>query len=140
RCPDRPTPSTVAAIRPNARRPPHLHSPAVGRSVHQGACPLDCPGACAWQVTVEDGRAVSLRGDKRHPFTRGGLCGKVGHYIDAVYAPDRLLQPMIRVGAKGAGPAAFGPARGDEAIEAAAAGIRTAIDRYGPEAVLPYHY
>ena len=108
--------------------------------MHQGACPLDCPDTCAWQVTVDDGRAVALRGDKRHPFTRGGLCGKVGHYIDAVYAPDRLLRPMVRVGPKGAGPEAFRAVEWDEAIAAAAAGIRRAIECDGPEAVLPYHY
>src|SRR3989304_1440598 len=37
----------------------------------RGACPLDCPDTCAWQLTVEDGRAVDLRGDRAHPFTRG---------------------------------------------------------------------
>jgi anaerobic selenocysteine-containing dehydrogenase len=108
--------------------------------VHQGACPLDCPDTCAWQVTVDGGRAVALRGDKRHPFTRGGLCGKVTHYIDAVYAPDRLLQPLVRVGDKGVGRDAFRRASWDEAIGAAAAGIQRAIDRHGPEAVVPYHY
>ena len=53
--------------------------------VVRGACPLDCPDTCAWLTTVEDGRAVSLRGDREHPFTRGALCGKVDHYLDAVY-------------------------------------------------------
>ncbi|HKA03089.1 MAG TPA: molybdopterin-dependent oxidoreductase, partial [Acidimicrobiales bacterium] len=112
----------------------------MGRSLHQGACPLDCPDTCAWQVTVEDGRAVALRGDKRHPFTRGGLCGKVAHYIDAVYAPDRLLHPMVRVGDKGTGPGSFHAVSWDDAITAAATGMQRAIDRHGPETVLPYHY
>jgi anaerobic selenocysteine-containing dehydrogenase len=108
--------------------------------VHQGACPLDCPDTCAWQVTVHDGRAVALRGDNRHPFTRGGLCGKVAHYIDAVYAPDRLLHPMVRVGDKGTGPDAFQAVSWDDAIATAATGIQRAMARHGPETVLPYHY
>ena len=69
----------------------------------RGACPLDCPDTCAWHVTVEDGRAVELRGDREHPFTRGALCGKVDHYLDALHSPDRLLYPLRRVGAKGEG-------------------------------------
>ncbi|HEU5099092.1 MAG TPA: hypothetical protein VFU22_08735, partial [Roseiflexaceae bacterium] len=49
-------------------------------SIVRGACPHDCPDTCAWQVTVENGVAVTLVGDPDHPFTRGGLCAKVNHY------------------------------------------------------------
>ncbi|MEI7439371.1 MAG: molybdopterin-dependent oxidoreductase, partial [Thermoleophilia bacterium] len=103
-----------------------------------GACPLDCPDTCAWQIEVVDGKAVRMRGRKDHPYTRGSLCGKVNHYLDAVYAPDRLTTPMRRVGEKGDG--AFQPIDWDEAIGLAAAGIQSTIDRHGAEAVLPYYY
>ncbi len=104
-----------------------------------GFCPLDCPDTCAWHVEVDDaGRAVSLRGDKEHPFTRGALCGKVNRYLDAVYGPDRLLHPLKRVGAKGDG--RFARISWDEALELAAAGIREAADVHGPESVLPYYF
>ena len=68
-----------------------------------GACPLDCPDTCAWTVTVKDGAAVALRGDRRHPFTRGALCVKVHRYLEYTRSPDRLLHPLRRVGAKGEG-------------------------------------
>ncbi|MEY4226622.1 MAG: hypothetical protein RL190_1379, partial [Actinomycetota bacterium] len=103
-----------------------------------GACPLDCPDTCAWQVEVEDGRALRLRARKDHPFTRGALCGKVNRYLDAVYSPDRLTTPLRRVGEKGSGD--FQAIDWDEAIGLAAAGIQAAIDRDGPEAVMPYYY
>ncbi|MGA0122069.1 MAG: molybdopterin-containing oxidoreductase family protein [Gaiellales bacterium] len=103
-----------------------------------GACPLDCPDTCAWQVEVEDGRALRLRARKDHPFTRGALCGKVNRYLDAVDAPTRLTTPLRRVGPKGEG--AFQAIDWDEAIGLAAEGIRDAIDRDGPEAVMPYYY
>src|SRR4029453_2327901 len=67
----------------------------------RGACPHDCPDTCAWDVSVRDGEAVAMRGAKDHPFTRGGPCAKVSHYLDRVYSPDRLLHPLRRVGAKG---------------------------------------
>ena len=73
------------------------------RTVVKGVCPLDCPDTCSMRVTVEDGVAVDLRGDLEHPFTRGFLCKKMNHYLDRVYADDRLLHPLRRVGAKGGG-------------------------------------
>ncbi|MBI1872397.1 MAG: molybdopterin-dependent oxidoreductase, partial [Acidobacteria bacterium] len=73
------------------------------RHIVRGACPLDCPDTCSWEVTVEDGRAVDLRGTQDHPFTRGSLCAKVDRYLDVMHAPDRLLYPMRRVGRKGEG-------------------------------------
>lgn len=105
----------------------------------QGACPLDCPDTCGWQVEIDShGRALSIRGDREHPFTRGALCGKVNRYVDALHAPDRLLYPQRRVGEKGSG--RFARISWDEAIELAAAGISAAIDRNGRETVLPYYY
>ena len=69
----------------------------------RAVCPHDCPDTCGIVVTVADGRAVELRGDRDHPFTKGFLCQKVARYLDRVYHSDRLQFPMRRVGAKGAG-------------------------------------
>ncbi|HDN80613.1 MAG TPA: hypothetical protein ENG33_09135 [Chloroflexi bacterium] len=33
-----------------------------------GACPHDCPDTCAFLTTVEDGKAVSIRGSPEHPI------------------------------------------------------------------------
>lgn len=66
----------------------------LGTSVIRGACPHDCPDTCAWQVTLKDGVAVKLVGDPDHPFTRGGLCAKVNHYLERVYSTDRILFPL----------------------------------------------
>jgi anaerobic selenocysteine-containing dehydrogenase len=89
-------------------------------------------------VTVEDGRAVELRADRDHPFTRGALCGKVDHYLDALHSPDRLLYPLRRTGAKGEG--RFERISWDEAIGLVGTGLRGAIERHGPESILPYYY
>src|SRR5215213_3262174 len=105
----------------------------------RAVCPHDCPDTCGLVVTVEGGRAVKLRGDKEHPFTRGFLCQKVSHYLDRVYHRDRLLYPMRRVGPKGEGK--FERISWDEAI-------RTIAERFsaiakssdGPQAILPYSY
>jgi anaerobic selenocysteine-containing dehydrogenase len=54
-------------------------------------------------VTVKDGQAVALRGDRAHPYTRGSLCNKVAGYLDYARSPQRILYPMRRVGPKGSG-------------------------------------
>jgi anaerobic selenocysteine-containing dehydrogenase len=102
-----------------------------------GACALDCPDGCSWIVTVDDGgRAVSLRGNPDHPFTAGGLCAKVNPYLDYVAAPDRLLYPLRRVGAKGEG--RFARVSWDEALGEIAGRLRGVLDREGGEAIWPY--
>jgi anaerobic selenocysteine-containing dehydrogenase len=107
-------------------------------TVVRGACPLDCPDCCSWEVTVEDGRATALRGVREHPFTRGALCGKVNRYLDTVYGEDRLLHPLRRVGPKGEG--RFERIGWDEALDLVADGLLGAIDRHGPESVLPFYF
>ena len=109
---------------------------AVERHV-PGACPLDCPDTCAWVVTVRDGAAVTLRGDRAHPYTRGALCAKVHRYLDYTRAPDRLLHPMRRVGAKGEG--RFARISWDEALDAIAARWQDIVARHGPAAIWPYY-
>jgi anaerobic selenocysteine-containing dehydrogenase len=47
--------------------------------------------------------AVKLRGNPDHPYSAGELCPKVNRFLDRVYAPDRVLYPMRRVGPKGSG-------------------------------------
>ncbi len=102
-------------------------------------CPLDCPDTCAMIVTVKDGVAIDLRGDKEHPFTRGFLCQKMTRYLERVYSPERLITPLKRTGPKGSG--RFEPIGWDEAL-------KTIADRFeaiarsaeGPQAILPYSY
>src|SRR5215471_13330257 len=60
-------------------------------------CSHDCPDSCAVLVTVDaNGRAIKVQGDPSQPVTQGFLCGKVAKYLDRVYSPQRLLQPLKR--------------------------------------------
>ncbi len=102
-------------------------------------CPLDCPDTCQMVVTVENGRAVDLRGAKDHPFTRGFLCQKMARYLDRVNSPDRLMTPLRRVGPKGEG--RFEPIGWDEALGLIADRfVAIAASGHGPQAILPYSY
>lgn len=87
-------------------------------------------------MTVEDTKAVKLRGNPDHPYSRGELCPKVNRFLDRVYHPDRLLHPMVRVGPKGAGE--FRQATWDEALATIADRLQGVIATYGGESVLPW--
>jgi anaerobic selenocysteine-containing dehydrogenase len=90
-------------------------------------------------VDADTGRAVRLRGDPDHPFTRGFLCQKVANYLDRVYHPGRLLYPMRRVGRKGEGN--FERISWAEAVRTIAARFeQIAASADGPQAILPYSY
>jgi anaerobic selenocysteine-containing dehydrogenase len=108
-------------------------------TVVKNVCPLDCPDTCSMRVTVKDGVAIELRGDSDHRFTQGFLCQKMARFLDRVYSPDRLLQPMKRIGQKGEG--RFESIGWDEAIDTIAqkfAAIANSAD--SPQAILPYSY
>lgn len=90
-------------------------------------------------VTRSDGRAVDLRGDKEHPFTKGFLCVKVNRYLERVYHPDRLQFPLKRIGRKGDGQ--FSRISWEEAIATISErylAIARSVD--GPQSILPYSY
>src|SRR5437762_3037385 len=109
-----------------------------GRSTVQTACPLDCPDSCSVAVTVERGRVVKIDGSRHAPSTDGYICGKVRRFDRRVYGEDRLQYPAVRTGPKGSG--VFERVPWDEALDLIAAKMREARDRFGAEAVLPYHY
>ncbi|MEM9132337.1 MAG: molybdopterin-dependent oxidoreductase [Actinomycetota bacterium] len=109
----------------------------VERTV-RGSCHHDCPDTCVWDVTVVDGRAVRLRGNKEHPTTRGQLCPKVNRFLNRVYHPDRLQRPLRRTGPKGSG--AFEPIPWDEALAEMAERLGTVIDRHGGEGILQFSF
>ncbi len=105
-----------------------------------GACPHDCPDTCSILTTVVDGVATKVRGNPAHPNTDGVLCTKVLRYPERTYHPERILQPLKRVGAKGSG--RFEPVTWDLALNAIATRLK-AIATQGPDgaqAILPYSY
>src|SRR5688500_3734395 len=108
----------------------------------KGCCPLDCQDSCSWVAHVAMGadgdRVVRVEGAKDHPITRGVLCAKVRDYETRVTAPERLLRPLRRTGAKGSG--AFEPISWDDALDIIATRFKAIIAEHGAEALLPFQY
>ena len=90
-------------------------------------------------VTVENGRAIEIKGAPDHPTTGGTLCTKVARYLDRTYSPDRLRYPMRRVGSKGEG--RFARISWDDALGEISERFRAIAESPdGPQAILPYSY
>lgn len=105
------------------------------------ACTLDCPDTCTLQVTVDEGRVVSIDAcpdDDANPLSSGFICRKVGRSATRVHSPERVMTPLVRVGPKGAG--SFREASWDEALDLVAGRIGDALASEGPDSVIPYLY
>ena len=95
-------------------------------------------GVCFWKcgVTAEvgaDGTLLHLRGNPKHPMSRGRLCprgvGGIGMHEDS----DRLTFPQIRSGRRGEG--LFKRASQDEAFAEAGRLLKEVVDKHGPGAL-----
>lgn len=115
-----------------------MSSPIAERITVLGACPHDCPDTCSMLITVENGRAIEVRGNPDHPFTRGGLCVKVNNYTDRVYSPDRVLYPLRRTGPKGS--RQFECISWEAALQEISRRFKQIMAEYGPQAILPCSY
>ncbi len=63
---------------------------------HLTGCAL-CYHSCGMEVTVENGKAVQVEGQKDHPINRGYLCPKGRAAIEHLYHPERLKYPLKKV-------------------------------------------
>ena len=108
------------------------------KTIKKTICPLDCPDSCGLLATVEDGRVVSLAGDREHPYTRGVICRKMRRYPVRVAPENRILYPAIRSGAKGEG--VFTRVSWEEALSVVAEKFQETVESHGGEAILPYVY
>src|SRR5688572_21691344 len=90
-----------------------------GQAVYKpSVCPL-CAAGCGLTVrvmaadaeVVRDGKsgvlqimaAKKLEGSASHPINRGGLCARGQAAIQVTYHPDRITQPLRRMGNRGEG-------------------------------------
>ncbi|MDN5344476.1 MAG: hypothetical protein PWQ18_587 [Clostridia bacterium] len=107
-------------------------------AIYRSVCPLDCPDTCGLLVEINRGRVQKVSGDPEHPYTRGFICAKMRHYPELIHSRERILTPLKRSGPKGSG--LFTPISWMEALATIAGRWQEIIDRYGPEAILPYSY
>ncbi|MBW2444140.1 MAG: molybdopterin-dependent oxidoreductase [Deltaproteobacteria bacterium] len=86
-----------------------------------------CYHSCGTKVTVEDGKAVKIRGLESHPLNKGRLCPKGARALDVVYSPDRLRQPLKRIDGE------FEEIAWDQALDEIAEKLTRLKREYGPQ-------
>ena len=79
-----------------------------------------------------------MRGATENSYTAGVICAKVARYAERLYHPDRLMKPVRRAGAKGAGQ--WQDVTWEAALDEIADAFVKAEQRHGSEAVWPYFY
>jgi len=105
----------------------------------RSVCPLDCPDTCALSVTTVEGQLTEVRGSSDNPYTAGVICNKVMRsYPEFVHGDNRLTRPLRRTGERGTG--VYESISWDEALDIVYEGFTRAIDKHGPQSVLPFNY
>ncbi|MFC2002014.1 molybdopterin-dependent oxidoreductase, partial [Chloroflexota bacterium] len=112
-------------------------TPGSQEQVIRSACAHHCGGSCVWKVHIKDGVITRLEPDDADdesvgPQLRGCLRG---HALrQQVYAPDRLIYPMKRIGARGEGK--FERISWDEALDTTASELIRIKKTYGNASIL----
>lgn len=88
-----------------------------------------CEPLCGMIATVQDGRLVSLRPDKRHPLSSGFACQKGIAFTEVQNDPDRVTTPLRRTSS------GFEPVSWDAALSDITARLTRILGRHGSGAV-----
>lgn len=109
--------------------------PIVPAAIHT-TCPY-CGVGCGVDATLKADGQVEIAGDTNHPSNHGRLCVKGSALGETVGLEGRLLQPRVRAPGAPAG-APLAEVSWDHALDRVASGLRSLIDRHGPDAVALY--
>jgi len=112
----------------------HARPPRADR-VLIGACPI-CFNSCPVKYHLANGRLTTITGVEDDPVTKGKLCPKGQFQIQTYYSPDRLVQPMRRVGPRGGG--RLEPIEWDAGLDEVAERLKDIRTRYGARSVAMY--
>lgn len=94
-------------------------------------CPF-CEATCGLEITIKDGRAVKVRGDRKDVFSKGYICPKGAALADLHDDPDRLRHPLVKKNGT------WMEAGWEEAFAAVESGLVPLMETYGRDAVAVY--
>lgn len=116
--------------------PGELHPPGWRGTTRTQQIATNCE-MCFWRcgvlAEVADGKVLKLEGNPLHPLTKGRLCARGNSGSQLLYDQDRLKQPLLRTGPRGAGQ--FKAITWDQALDYLAARLTDLKQHYGPESV-----
>lgn len=98
---------------------------------HYRACHL-CEAICGLEIRTQGKEILSIKGDKKDPFSQGYICPKATAIADIHNDPDRLRKPMHRIGNE------WAEIEWDDAIDIVASRLVEIQTRYSDDAVAFY--
>jgi len=98
---------------------------------HKSVCRF-CGTGCGVMLGMKGDRLVALRGDPKHPTTKGLVCAKALFLPRIVHSKDRLKHPMALRNGK------YERIGWEEAMEMVADRFAGAIKKHGPDSVAYY--
>lgn len=101
-------------------------------TVVPGGCNI-CFNCCPTQYHLKDGKVIRVTGNEDDPQWKGKVCPKSQFLLQLHNSPDRLTQPLKRVGERGEGK--FVPITWDQALDEIAAKLEAVRAEHGPEAL-----
>jgi DMSO reductase family type II enzyme molybdopterin subunit len=145
---DQATSNVVRAYEESRARTPRPSSEDHYRDIWRwdkvvwGTHTVDCyPGNCPMRVYIRDGRVVREEQAGNFPIIEPGVpdmnplgCQKGACWSQTLAAPDRVLYPLHRAGARGEG--RWQRVSWDEALTGIADGMLDAIQESGPESII----
>jgi len=91
-----------------------------------------CHAFCGIKVTVENGRAVNVIGDRENPLYHGYTCIKGRQLPAQHYNPERVLHPQKRLNGQ------HGSIASAQALDEIAERLTALVERHGPRSVATY--
>ena len=102
--------------------------------VYTTACPRNCYSTCSMKILVRNGKLRMIEPDAQNLATPEGVCLKGLSYIERVYSPDRILDPLIHNRKNGK----FEKAGWETVLEIIAGKINLFKQRFGAQSILYY--
>jgi predicted molibdopterin-dependent oxidoreductase YjgC len=88
-----------------------------------------CGCGCGILLEVLNEEVISSLPVKTHPVSQGSLCIKGWNIHEFIGSDQRLQTPLMRKNGE------FAPVSWDQAMDAAATGLKKVVEKYGPDAV-----
>jgi thiosulfate reductase / polysulfide reductase chain A len=97
-----------------------------------------CFWKCGILAHVKDGRVTKIKGNPKHPLSRGRLCPRGAGGAGLLYDPDRLRQPLVRV--KSGGGQKFEAVSWETALDEVAENFERIKQEHGASALALFYH
>ncbi|MCX8010177.1 MAG: TAT-variant-translocated molybdopterin oxidoreductase [Ignavibacteria bacterium] len=82
-------------IIPYTKKPEEI---TIGKANYYASTCAGCNQHCGILIKTREGRPIKVDGNPDHPINKGKICAKGQANILNLYSPDRLKQPLVKIG------------------------------------------